>query len=95
MEELDIKPLESKVDELIGLCEALMRENKALREEQAVWRAERAKLIERNELAKSKIDAMIGRLRSLDGPVSEARGGDARNDGPDGGVESQPGVLGG
>ena len=68
MEETTTEALASRIDDLIALCAALARENKALQEEQAAWRAERARLIERNELAKSKIDAMIGRLRSLDEP---------------------------
>jgi cell division protein ZapB len=63
---MDFTALEAKVDDLIALCEALAKENKELREQQALWQAQRAKLIERNELAKAKIDAMIGRLRSLD-----------------------------
>ncbi len=66
MEEMDFNALEAKVDDLIALCERLARENKDLREQQAEWEAQRAKLVERNELAKAKIDAMIGRLRSLD-----------------------------
>ena len=68
MEETTTAALTSRIDDLIALCATLARENQALQKEQAAWRAERARLIERNELAKSKIDAMIGRLRSLDEP---------------------------
>lgn len=66
MDEMDFTTLEARVDELIALCDKLARDNKEMREQQALWEAQRAKLIERNELAKAKIDAMIGRLRSLD-----------------------------
>ena len=66
MDEMDFTALEAKVDDLIALCEGLAKENEELREQQALWQAQRAKLVERNELAKAKIDAMIGRLRSLD-----------------------------
>lgn len=68
MEETTTAALTSRIDDLIALCATLARENQALQKEQAAWRAERATLIERNELAKSKIDAMIARLRSLDEP---------------------------
>ena len=68
--------LAAGIEELVERCEALQREVEALRQAQNAWRAERAKLIERNELAKSKIDAMIGRLKSLD---EEAPGRTARS----------------
>ena len=63
-EEMDI--LERRVGELIALTEQLSRENKALRTQQENWSIERAKLIEKNELAKSRVESMIGRLRSLE-----------------------------
>lgn len=68
MEETTTAALTSRIDDLIALCATLARQNQALQKEQAAWRTERARLIERNELAKSKIDAMIGRLRNLDEP---------------------------
>jgi cell division protein ZapB len=64
MEEMDI--LERRVSELIALTEQLARENKALRNQQENWSVERAKLIEKNELAKSRVESMIGRLRTLE-----------------------------
>ena len=63
-EEMDI--LERRVNELIALTEQLSRENKALRTQQDNWSVERAKLIEKNELAKHRVESMIGRLRSLE-----------------------------
>ena len=64
MEEMDI--LERRINELIALTEQLSRENKALRTQQENRSVERAKLIEKNELAKSRVESMIGRLRSLE-----------------------------
>ena len=64
MEEMDI--LERRVGELISVAEQLSRENKALRTQQENWSVERAKLIEKNELAKSRVESMIGRLRMLE-----------------------------
>lgn len=64
MDEMDV--LERRVSELISLTEQLSRENKALRTQQENWSVERAKLIEKNELAKSRVESMIGRLRALE-----------------------------
>lgn len=62
----DLDTLERKVTELIELCQVLARENRALRGQQSNWTVERAKLIEKNELAKSKVESMITRLKSLE-----------------------------
>ena len=62
----DFVALESKVEDMIDLCETLGRENKALRAQQQNWTTERAKLIEKNELAKSRVESMITRLKSLE-----------------------------
>jgi len=62
----DLDTLERKINELIELCQALSRENRALRSRQHSWSAERAKLIEKNELAKTKVESMISRLKSLE-----------------------------
>ena len=58
--------LQSKVQELLALTETLARENRALRTQQRNWSAERAKLIEKNELAKSRVESMITRLKALE-----------------------------
>ncbi|MEM1433690.1 MAG: TIGR02449 family protein [Pseudomonadota bacterium] len=58
--------LHGKVQELLALTETLARENRALRTQQRNWSAERAKLIEKNELAKSRVESMITRLKALE-----------------------------
>ncbi|HAR29959.1 MAG: TIGR02449 family protein [Pseudomonadales bacterium] len=58
--------LEQKVVELLDLCAVLSRENRALRAQQQNWTTERAKLIEKNELAKSRVESMIIRLKALE-----------------------------
>jgi len=58
--------LEAKVEELIELCGVLTKENRALRTQQQNWTTERAKLIEKNELAKSRVESMITRLKALE-----------------------------
>ena len=62
----DWKTLELRIDELIELCSVLTRENRALRAQQQNWTTERAKLIEKNELAKSRVESMITRLKALE-----------------------------
>lgn len=57
--------LQSRVEALIELNLKLARENQALRMQQRNWTSERAALIEKNELAKSRVEAMIGRLKGL------------------------------
>lgn len=58
--------LELKLDHLISLCERLDRENKSLREKESNWARERTRLIEKNELARTRVEAMIARLKSLE-----------------------------
>lgn len=58
--------LESRVETLIELNLKLARENRALRLQQKNWTSERAALIEKNELAKTRVEAMIGRLKALE-----------------------------
>ena len=62
----DLDALELKIESLIAYCEQLTRENKALRNQQGAWTTERAKLIEKNELAKNRVEGMITRLKSLE-----------------------------
>ena len=50
----DLDVLERRLSELFDRCEVLSRENHALSQLQSSWTIERAKLIEKNELAKSK-----------------------------------------
>jgi cell division protein ZapB len=56
---------EQKLDRLIGLCQQLKRENQALREREAGLVGERGELLEKNEMARQKIETMISRLRNL------------------------------
>ena len=61
-----LKELEHKIDELISLCKELNKENSALKAEIAGWRDERRDLMDKNELARSKVEAMIDRLRAME-----------------------------
>ncbi len=57
--------IENQLDELIDLCDKLARENELLRAREASWQQERARLIEKNDIARSRVEAMIVRLKSL------------------------------
>jgi cell division protein ZapB len=66
MAEDQLKTLEIKIDELIALCAELNRENQMLKAKSADWQSERQSLIDKNELARSKVEAMIDRLRAME-----------------------------
>jgi cell division protein ZapB len=66
MAENQLKELEKKIEELVSLCHELNRENQALKADSAGWRDERRDLIDKNELARSKVEAMIDRLRAME-----------------------------
>ena len=52
--------------ELIELCQALAAENRTLRLRERALAVERAALLERNELAQSRVESIIDRLRALE-----------------------------
>jgi cell division protein ZapB len=62
----DIDTLERQVDELIRTCQRLSEENNSLRARQETLVMERAELIEKTELARSRVESMISRLRSME-----------------------------
>lgn len=66
MTELDIKKLEDRVDDLIRAVERLQQENKDLRASQSSLMTERSQLIEKTELARTRVEAMISRLKALE-----------------------------
>ncbi len=58
--------LETKLDRLILLTNRLQQENAELKAREVAWQQERVRLIEKNELARSRVEAMITHLKSLD-----------------------------
>ena len=63
---MELSNLEKRIDELIAFCDQLERKQESIATEQEKWLQERSRLLEKNELAKTKIEAMIMRLKSLD-----------------------------
>jgi cell division protein ZapB len=55
-----------RLDRLLELCRTLQEENKSLRHSQEQLSTERAQLLARNEQARSRVEAMIMRLKSLE-----------------------------
>jgi cell division protein ZapB len=66
MEDTDLKVLTTKLEQLIQRVEQLKLHNRALLANERAWREERAHLIEKNELAKNKVESMILRLKALE-----------------------------
>ncbi len=62
----DLKGLEIQVNELIQANARLQNENSSLLSTQESLVAERAELIEKTELAKTRVEAMITRLKSME-----------------------------
>lgn len=62
----DIDTLEQQVDELIQICNRLREENTWLRARMTTLADDRAHLVEKTELARSKVESMISRLKSME-----------------------------
>jgi cell division protein ZapB len=62
----DLRQLEHRIDELIDTVGSLKNENTSLRHQKDKLVTERSQLIEKTEMARSRVEAMISRLRSLE-----------------------------
>ncbi|MFC6633316.1 TIGR02449 family protein [Microbulbifer taiwanensis] len=60
-----LQALESTVDSLIARCQQLADDNRELRRLEADWQRERQRLVKNNEAARSRVEAMINRLKGL------------------------------
>ena len=66
MEDADLQLLTAKLEQLIQRTEQLKAQNRILRQSEQAWREERAHLIEKNEMARVKVESMISRLKALE-----------------------------
>lgn len=64
--ETELQRLEVRVGELLTLVQQLTEENRALRHRQDSLSNERAALLQKNEQVRTRVEAMIGRLRALE-----------------------------
>ena len=62
----ELRVITQRVDQLIALAQRLADENRSLRLSQEQLMAERANLMAKNEQARSRVEAMIHRLKSLE-----------------------------
>ena len=66
MDQSDINALTQRISQLIDLCDQLKLQNQHLQAQERLWRDERVQLIEKNDLARQKVEVMILRLKSLE-----------------------------
>ena len=66
MEDVDLQALTTKLDLLLQRVEQLKAHNRQLLTSEKSWREERAHLIEKNEMARHKVESMISRLKALE-----------------------------
>lgn len=64
--ETTLRDLERRVLELTSICERLHKENGVLKRQLHGLQHERSGLIEKHEVAKHRVEAMISRLKSLE-----------------------------
>lgn len=62
----DIKELEDKLDELIKRYSSVQLENTTLKVKQDELVKEKAKLVEKTNLARTRVEAMISRLKTME-----------------------------
>ena len=64
--DLELRRLEKRLEELVVLCRQLQEENQSLRQRQDALMSERASLLHKNEQVRSRVEAMIGRLKGME-----------------------------
>ena len=62
----ELRRLEKRMDELVSIVKRLREENRALRQRQDSLAVERAALVQKNEQVRNRVEAMIGRLKTLE-----------------------------
>lgn len=62
----DINQLEQRVDDLIVACRRLKEENDSLRTSRDSLLEEKSKLAEKNRMARTRLESIVGRLRTLE-----------------------------
>jgi cell division protein ZapB len=63
---LELKDLEDKLDQLIAQYQSVKNENTSLKTKQEVLVMEKAKLLEKTTLARTRVEAMITRLKEME-----------------------------
>ncbi len=63
---IELESLESRLGELIAVCERLKDENRSLQSQKESLLADKAALLEKNQVARSRVEAMISRLKVME-----------------------------
>ncbi len=66
MESPDIKNLESRIDDLIDVCQRLKNENLSLKSDHGNLNERHLKLVEKTRIARARVETMITRLKTLE-----------------------------
>ena len=66
MDQADLEALAARIERLIERNRQLEADNARLRQAQEDWQQERVQLMQKNDMARHRIEAMISRLRSLE-----------------------------
>lgn len=64
--EQEFRRLEKRVEELVTTITQIKEENYALRQRSEALAAERGSLLQKNEQVRARVEAMIGRLKSME-----------------------------
>lgn len=64
--DLELRRLEKRLEELVGITRQLQEENQSLRTRQDSLMSERAALLHKNEQVRGRVEAMIGRLKGME-----------------------------
>lgn len=66
MSESTLAQIENQLEQLIQRFARLREENAILKEKEAQWMNEKARLQEKNDLARARIEAMLNRLKQIE-----------------------------
>jgi cell division protein ZapB len=64
--DLELVRLAKRIEELVATIEHLKEENRALRQRHESLSTERASLLHKNEQVRARVEAMIGRLKTME-----------------------------
>jgi cell division protein ZapB len=64
--DLELVRLAKRIEELVASVEHLQEENRALRQRHESLSTERSSLMQKNEQVRTRVEAMIGRLKTME-----------------------------
>jgi cell division protein ZapB len=64
--EVELRALEQRLDDLVGVVDTLKEENKSLKQRQDSLTAERSQLLQKNEQVRARVESMINRLKAME-----------------------------